>query len=479
MGLKRSRVSGRILLIFLVFICFNIYAQEEIDPVRKFPSRPFEQLSFNESKEVPAFSNGVDENAMFADPEMGIETMETVNSTPLEEEETSVGFSGEITSVVSYTGTKDWIKKGDDTNNRLSSYILGSFFIDARLKKGTKGFTNIEINYAAESDTTHLTLKELFLDFNVKNKVYFRTGKQVLQWGRCYLWNPTDLINIAKETFIQRIGSREGAYGIKTHIPFGTKLNIYSFIDTGKTSDADSTAVASKIEFLVGNTEMAFAVWGKKGYKPVYGYDFSTRLFKVDTYGELAASHGENHDRMNVENGILGKSRSSNKWDPRASIGFSKSFDFRDVNDRITTTFEFYYNHNGYKDDVFNDAVIYPYQDPIVQLDSTGAVTLKTSGSKKDFLLDNNLYESNSLSRYYAALFSSYRKFIISDLTLNINLIGNVDDNSFIVSSGVNYQDLTDLNIGLTFYSYLGPSNREYTFSDSAVNAQLTVGIIF
>ncbi|MDD5773074.1 MAG: hypothetical protein PHX78_06360 [bacterium] len=451
MELKRNQLSDKFLfLFFIIFTCSSIYAQEKID-----------------------------ENSLFSNPEMGIETTGVVDNKSSEGEKRSVGFSGQIISVVSYTGTKDWINKGDDRNNYFANFILGDFFIDVRLPKGTKGFVSVETNFIADTDTTSSSLKELFLDFNIKDKVYFRTGKQVLQWGRCYLWNPTDLINIEKKTFFQKIGSREGAYGIKMHIPFGTKLNIYSFIDTGKTSDADSTAVASKIEFLVGNTEMAFAVWGKKGYKPVYGYDFSTRIFKVDTYGEFAASHGENHDRMMVENGVLVKSRSADKWNPRASIGFNKSFDFRDVNDRITTTFEFYYNHTGYKEDIFNDDVIYPYQDPIVQFDSTGGITLKTSGTKKDFLLDNNLYEMNSLSRYYAALFTSYAKFIISDLTLNLNIIGNLDDKSSILTTGVTYTDINDFTLGFNIYSYLGYSNREYTFLNNALTAQVTAGIIF
>ncbi|MFH1287420.1 MAG: hypothetical protein ABII25_01825 [bacterium] len=454
----------KLFLIFTIFICSNIYPCTKLVffdelPVSDFFGNYCENIEVGFGAVVYA-QDAIDENALFSSPDIGIATTGIVDNKPLEEEKKSVGFSGEITSVVNYTDTRDWI-----------NYILGNFFIDTRLKKGTKGFTSIETKYTSESDTTNLTLKELFLDFNIKNKVYFRTGKQVIQWGRCYLWNPTDLINVEKKTFTEKIGAREGAYGIKTHIPFGAKLNIYSFIDTGKTSAADSTAVASKIEFLVGNTEMAFAVWGKKGFKPVYGYDFSTRLFKIDTYGELAASHGDNYDKMAIENGMLVKSKSSNKWNPRASIGFNKSFDFRDVNDRITTTCEFYYNRAGYKENVFSDAAVYPYQEPIANFDSTG--------TKKEFLLGNNLYEMNSLSKYYAALFASYKKFIISDLTLNMNLIGNLNDNSFILSSGVNYQDLTDFNIGLTVYSYLGPSNREYTFLGSAINTQLTVGIIF
>ena len=37
------------------------------------------------------------------------------------------------------------------------------------------------------------------LSIPTEDKIYFRTGKQVLKWGRSYFWNPTDLINVEKD----------------------------------------------------------------------------------------------------------------------------------------------------------------------------------------------------------------------------------------------------------------------------------------
>jgi hypothetical protein len=102
------------------------------------------------------------------------------------------------------------------------------------------------------------------MDFNLKNKIYFRTGKQVLQWGRCYLWNPTDFVNIDKQTFLTRIGYREGTNGIKLHIPFGTKYNFYNFLNFTDAQEFGDQSLASKFEFLIENTEMAFSVFTKK-----------------------------------------------------------------------------------------------------------------------------------------------------------------------------------------------------------------------
>ena len=83
------------------------------------------------------------------------------------------------------------------------------------------------------------------------------------------------------------------------------------------------------------------------------------------------------------------------------------------------------------------------------------------------------------LSRFYAALFTSCKKFIISDLTLSLNLIGNLNDRSSILTTGVTYTDINDFTLGFNIYSYLGYSNREYTFSNNALTAQVTAGIVF
>ena len=52
-----------------------------------------------------------------------------------------------------------------------------------------------------ENQDTTLLIKEVFVDFNLANTVYFRAGKQVLKWGTGYFWNPTDLINIEHRSF--------------------------------------------------------------------------------------------------------------------------------------------------------------------------------------------------------------------------------------------------------------------------------------
>ena len=420
----------------------------------------------------------IDEEAMFSDIDAVVmDAKDIVTEEAIEEEKKTLGISGEALSVA------DYLRVFEDNadlngNQSFSNTILGSFFLDARLKKGTKGFANIQVMYDPEDvrRDDDIAVKEMFVDFNIKNKVYFRTGKQVLVWGRSYLWNPSDLINIEKNTFLTRIGAREGTYGLKMHIPFGTQYNIYGFVDTNTASEIGG---AGKLEFIVGRTEMAFSAWYKRNYKPVGAYDFSTRIFGIDIRGEAALAYQDNTNRIRVIDGILEQYKEDDKWKPKASINFGRAFDYKEEVDKIMLNLELYYNGAGYSDNLFADQATYTFDTPVVTTDDHGLPTTNVDGTKRDYLLYNNLYDINHLSRYYAVLFATVNKFIRSELTLTANLISNLSDNSYILATGVNYLDINDLKFGLQFYFNLGDKNSEYTAIGRGGQVQLTAGILF
>lgn len=425
----------------------------------------FLTLSIGTATGTPA--DTVNENELFSNPDAVTQNTNTA-ATPPHEEKKSIGFSGEMTSV-----TED-IAVSTSAKNFLNSYILNNLFLDVRMKNGIKAFANLETNYQPQTRTTEFNLREMFFDFNLKRSVYLRTGKQVLQWGRCSLWNPTDLINIEKKPFVRKIGYREGAYGLKMHVPFGTKYNIYGFLDTGNASATDELGGAVKYEFLKGKTEMAFSGWAKRTYHPVYGYDFSSRIIDVDIVGELSISRGDNVRRIKEDSGVLTIRGDNEEFTPKASINFSKGFRLGNFNDRLTVSSEFFYNHQGYEENLFNDDTVYRFAAPV--FDGTSVLT---SGTKKDFLLLNGLYNPNYFSRYYGAVFASIGRFLITDATLNVNYIRNFNDGSGVLSTGITYRTITDFSAGLLVNSAIGKTNREYTFSKVTHDIQLTLGIAF
>lgn len=314
--------------------------------------------------------DGVSEQEMFSSPEV---IMQTASSASPAEEKKTLGFSGEAASVL------EEVVYSSSAGNPSSSYIVGNLMLDARLKKGVKAFANMETGYYSKTRETTTALREVFLDFNIDRRVYFRTGKQVLQWGRCSLWNPTDLINVEKKTFVRKIGYRDGAYGLKVHVPFGASYNIYGFLDTGNASEDRDLGGALKFEFLAGRTEMAFSGWGKRSRRPVFGYDLSSRLGSVDIAGEVSVARRDNTRFILEAGGVLDTYRKDEDWATKAAVNLSRGFRLGNFNDRLTVAAEFFYNQTGYVKSPFRDRAEYAFSGP--------PALLRPAGTKAEFLL--------------------------------------------------------------------------------------------
>lgn len=413
----------------------------------------------------------VDEDALFSDQQTVLDSSTYVqDDVDASQHSTHLGFSGQLNSVAAYDVTRNSLADGNLKGNSLTPYVDALMHVDARLPTGVKAFGSYELLYDAGEGDSNFYVREMFLDFNINSRVYFRSGKQVLQWGRCYLWNPTDMVNIEKKSFETKIGEREGGYGLKAHIPFGTRANIYAFLDTYRVNDVDQIAQALKFEFLLNTTEMAFSVWNKKDYKPVLGYDISTRLGKFDILGETSFSYGSNTDKVRVitvptAEGTM-KSletyRESGGLVAKASVNAGRAFDVGDEQDKVQVNLECFYNGDGYSNNYFSDDDADEFvMDPVA------------------FFMANNLYQPHHYSRYYAALFTTVNKFLHPDIALANNVVSNLEQQSFTVSSGLTYTDIHNFQAKASCSLYLGDKDTEYTFMNNALSFNVSAGFGF
>ena len=393
------------------------------------------------------------EDDLFSDSDIIVYAEEmTEESIASEADKPGFSISGRLYNTNLYSTRRDaYILRNPDIEDDdiYVGDLTANVLLEARYKWGIKAFTNTDIIYSyGDFDEFDQFLREVFFDFNINRAVYVRVGKQYLQWGRNFFWNPSDLINVEKQDFLDPDKNLEGTRGIKIHIPFGTKYNIYAFANLEEAGSFEDVAWSGKFEFLVGDTEMAFSGWYQKGFEPVFAYDFSTRFFRMDIQGEISISHGENQDSLlrvtdDVGNVSYTTTRIEDKWIPKASIGFMKSFDLFDINDRLSIRGEFYYNHAGYSYNVFED--------------QQSLLTLLGSG----------LYELNHVSKYYAALFMGIQRVILTEASLNINILSNLIDGSSIIYSSFTYNPWYDFFIDLTASFTVGDGRDEYTFSGS------------
>lgn len=372
-----------------------------------------------------------------------------------------VGFSGQISANMAYhrLNQENDATGGIQDSDLLANSMTTDLFMDVRLKQGVKAFLSVGGDYypvlsetekniqgidvsSADKDSGYFSggIKEVFVDTNLQNKVYFRMGKQVLKWGQGYFWNPSDLLNIEKKDFTDLDSVREGTYGIKTQIPFGVKQNIYLFTDMNDTTDPGTVAQALKYEFLIGNTEMSISALVRSGNKPVWGYDFTSRLGDVDLRGELSLIDGSDCSRFDEH---LNAETLDGEEILRACLGFAKGFDQGNIKDRISLTGEFYYNQAGYDRN-------------ILQLAAKQGSTVLTS-TANSYLAN---YYSNS--KYYAALFSTISKVWGSDTSFNLNAIMNLVDNSALVVTGISYApSINNITVSLNVGYNLGDKYTE------------------
>ncbi len=428
-------------------------------------------------------AESIDENALFSDSNSVVDSSTLVGnvaSVNANTDKKSLGISGKILGRSQVGAARDYFSEPDSKFSSLYSNMVGDAYIDARLLRGYKAYANLE--WSADS-VTAFRVPEMFLDANFDHKIYFRFGKQILQWGRCYFFNPTDLINIESKTFLQRIGGREGTLGTKLHIPFGTAANIYGFLNLNQVNRPDSLAGSLKAEFLTVGTEFSFMVYDKGGHIPVYGADISTRVLGIDLNGEVALYPELKTKTLAFAGPLPQIVENKREWSPKISIGAGKAFTVGGFKDRLNLVTEYYYNPAG-------DGSAYMFGQNGAQLLSqlnsaaaigagTGTNSATISNQISSGLLSSGIYQPNSYSKNYAAFFASFSRFLIQDLTLSFNALGNLDQNSATVSSGIGYRDLNDFGISVNINGFLGPVGTEYVLQRQALQAQIILDAAF
>jgi len=395
-------------------------------------------------------------------------------------EKDHVGLSGQLQTQSTYTMTRNFVQ-GVTTasDNRFQNAIDGDFLVDIRLQKSFKAFLDLNIGFVPggtpmmhtitpvgwayaplvlpgptsltffENQDTALLVKEVFVDFNIGNTVYFRAGKQVLKWGTGYFWNPTDLINIEHRSFYNPSALLDGVFGLRSDVVFSPKWHLYTFLNLNGVQDITTTAFAARSEFLVGLTEFAVSSWLKSGKLPVFGADLTTPLFwSLNLTSEASLSWGDNQNKLDTSGNAYSV---RDQLVPKIDVGLSRTFDVLDVQDRLSVNLEFFYNSDGYGQNMF--ALLAP-------------AALQT-------FFSGGYYQSGYYGQYYGAAFVSFNDFGATNVTLSLDALANFSDMSAVALVGVSYAPVNNFTLSLQLGSYLGADFREFTISANPTTGAL------
>jgi hypothetical protein len=147
-----------------------------------------------------------------------------------------------------------WDTEFWQASSTLTPRLAADLFFDARPERDFRVFGKVKAAYQYPEDW-NIGIFELFSDFQFKDLLFFRVGKQTVQWGVGYFFSPADVLNLVSIDLEDPEAEREGPIAVKAHLPFSAH-NLYLYLITNNIIEPSQIAVAPKLELLLGNYEL-------------------------------------------------------------------------------------------------------------------------------------------------------------------------------------------------------------------------------
>lgn len=289
---------------------------------------------------------------------------------------------------------------------------------------------------------------EYFLDYNLKERIFFRLGKHTITWGVGYFFSPADVINLSAVDPENPTEQREGAISLRTQIVFpGTQnclwLYVLPDIKTGENKndkdesfnikkDVKYTAFAAKYELLVKNFEVGLGGWYQYGRTPRAVATLTGGIRKVATFSELVFAYGTEEQWFPLtKNGKGTPKYEDMKTIFQATTGFSYTW----KEPKITLMGQYFFNGFGSKD-------------------------TKTL-SEIDFLKLKNSY--TYAGKHFAVISLSKTDVFVRDCNINLYTMLSLTDGSGVVQGTISYSFLNDFKLSTGPIITFGTNGSEFT----------------
>ncbi len=183
--------------------------------------------------------------------------------------------------------TFDEFPQVDDES--LDIELETSLFFDARPDEDFRVFGKVKGAYPFTEDRVAVT--ELFSEFNMNDRVFFRGGKHLISWGVGYFFSPADIINLTPINPSDPEAEREGPISLKTNIPFGAH-NFYLYKIADDVYEPTELSLAPRVELVLGNSEIGVGAFFKNEGPQAGMITLTTSYGDFDLFGEGSLSYG-------------------------------------------------------------------------------------------------------------------------------------------------------------------------------------------
>ncbi len=384
-------------------------------------------------------------------------------------------FSGRLSSSFNYDYM--WTKDFDitDPSQSFVPSVNADLFFDARPESHYRAFGKLGFESEVKDKVElNIKVKELFADFDWKNRLYFRFGKSMIKWGVGYFWSPSDVLNLASINVEDPLAEREGPVSFKMHLPFDIN-NAYLYLITDNVTEPLDTAIASKVEFVIGGTEIGIGAFYQRDLVPRAVATVSTSIGDFSIFGEGVASWGS--DRVFVRaasNQMLADANPDDTLEIvldtyeindrpffSATIGTRYMHEFDNNAGTIMFVGEYFFNGEGYsyEEGLLSSAYWRLVVDNQPQaLTDLGIPLPPTDGQPK--LGAEDLI---NFGQHYLGGIISWSSIFDTDLSFSTLVIANMNDFSGMVIPSFSYKIIDYISVAARARFTFGDAGDEYT----------------
>lgn len=351
----------------------------------------------------------------------------------------------------------------------LSSLV----FFDARPEEGSRVHASVKLGWPFE-ESANITVFELFTDFAYNDALFFRFGKQTLNWGPGYFFSPANVLNIQTIDPLNPTAQLEGPLSVRAHLPVaGTQHNLWAYaVFDADTLKPEDTALAAKAEFVLGGWELSAGAW-YAWERPLRGIlTAAGSLDRVSVFGEAYLARGS--DRTWVSDiTTIPPFVATTTDDSSAFFKGTAGFMWTQSDWKLTVAGQYLYDGEGYEDSererLIDDAYANEADIKLI-LDASGADPDEAFSSLLKGLILNS-------GRHYAALSVAKSEFLHDDLSLSVFGVGNLSDWSGYARLSLSWRVFKGMSLDAWSGFAFGLSDSEYLVLNDGPAVEVGLGL--
>jgi hypothetical protein len=349
----------------------------------------------------------------------------------------------------------------------------GRLDLDAPLPDLSRAHVTMEFDHQAATETSTFSLREAFVDAALADWLRLRAGKQVLQWSRCQLWTPSDLVNVERPQLQQRLGAREGVTGLRAHVPLGARYNLYGFADLHGVRTPSDVALVARVEFTLPRTEVGLNLRHRDGDRMIPALDVSTGYDRWQLAAEAAWLAPGTLVDLRVADGEAWLEPVGERT-PQVAVSLWRPFDALGQTDRLRVGAEGFWNPRGVEGNAFVPLTSVKFRQPLAAGRDTVA-----EGPAAALRVFGGGMRSYQIGQWYVMAYAMLDKAPIASSSLRITGVGNLSDGSWLALCEWSWQSLHGLSTTVSVAAPLGSYPGEFTWTSEQATLRADLGIQF